>query len=234
MHEHGVGQSTMRAVALTAYAHAQNNPAAVMRGRPLDAATYDASPWIVEPFHLYDCCLENDGASAVIVTTAERARDLPKKPAYILGAAQGAGHRTDAGAYNGPDVASAHFATLARRAFAMAGVTPKDVDVLQSYENFTGGVVMSMVDHGFCDPEEANDFFTPENLTARGGRLPLNTSGGHLAEAYIHGMNLFVEAARQIRGESTNQVPDVKVSMVSSGPMVTPVSNAILGSEETL
>jgi acetyl-CoA acetyltransferase len=234
MHEHGVEQSTLRAVALAAYAHAQNNPAAVMRGRPLDAATYDASPWIAEPFHLYDCCLENDGASAVIVTTAERAKDLAKKPAYILGAAQGAGHRTDAGAYNGPDFASGHFASLAPRAFAMAGVTPKDVDVLQSYENFTGGVVMSMVEHGFCAPEEANDFFTPQNLTAPAGRLPLNTSGGHLAEAYIHGMNLFIEAARQIRGESTNQVPDVKVSMVTSGPMAAPVSNSILGSEETL
>jgi acetyl-CoA acetyltransferase len=234
MHEHGVEQSALRAVALAAYAHAQNNPAAVMHGRPLDAAKYDASPWIVEPFHLYDCCLENDGAAAVIVTTAERARDLAQKPAYLLAAAQGAGFRTDAGSFNGPDFAGSHFGSLAPRLYAMAGVTPKDVDVLQSYENFTGGVVMSMAEHGFFAPEEANAFCTPENLSARGGKLPLNTSGGNLAEAYIHGMSLIVEAARQIQGRSTNQVPDVKISMVTSGPMAAPVSDCILGAEETL
>jgi acetyl-CoA acetyltransferase len=234
MYDHGVRQEALRAVSLAAYAHAQNNPAAVMYGRPLDAATYDASRWIAEPFHLYDCCLENDGAAAVIVTTAERARDLAQQPAYLLAAAQGAGHRTDAGAFNGPDFVSAHFASLAPRLFAAAGVTPKEVDVLQSYENFTGGVVMSLVDHGFCAAEEANEFLTPENLSADGGRLPLNTSGGNLAEAYIHGMSLIVEAVRQIRGQSTNQVRDVKISMVTSGPMAAPVSNCILGAEETL
>jgi acetyl-CoA acetyltransferase len=116
----------------------------------------------------------------------------------------------------------------------MAGVTPKDVDVVQSYENFTGAVVMSLVEHGFFTAEEANAFCTPENFSARGGRLPLNTSGGNLAEAYIHGMSLIVEAVRQLRGQSTNQVPDVKVSMVNSGPLAAPVSNCILGAEETL
>lgn len=234
MHEHGVQQSALRAVALTAYAHAQNNPNAVMYGRPLTAEAYDASRWIVEPFHLYDCCLESDGAAAVIVTSAERARHLTDRPAYLLGAAQGAGYRTEAGSYNGPDFASAHFKTLATRLFDMAGVKPSDVDVLQSYENFTGGVLLSLVDHGFLAAEEANEFMTPENLSAVGGRLPLNTSGGNLAEAYIHGMSLIVEAVRQLRDESSNQVPDAKISMVTSGPMVAPISNCILGTEETL
>lgn len=234
MHDHGVEQSALRAVSLAAYAHAQNNPAAVMYGKPLDAAKYDASPWIAEPFHLYDCCLENDGAAAVIVTTAERARDFQQKPAYLLGAAQGAGHRTDAGSFNGPDFASSHFGTLGPRMFEMAGLKPKDVDVVQSYENFSGAVVMSLVEHGFFTAEEANAFCTPENFSAKGGRLPLNTSGGNLAEAYIHGMSLIVEAVRQIRGQSTNQVEGVKVSMVNSGPLAAPVSNCILGSEETL
>jgi len=108
-------------------------------------------------------------------------------------------------------------------------VGPKDVQVVQSYENFTGGVLMSLVEHGFFAAEEANDFLQVENLLASTGRLPLNTSGGNLAECYMHGLELVIEAVRQIRGESTSQVPDAEVSMVISGPMVTPVSSLILG-----
>ena len=116
----------------------------------------------------------------------------------------------------------------------MAGVSANDVDVLQSYENFTGGVVMSIIEHGFCSHEEANDFITYDNLVAPTGKLPLNTSGGNLAECYMHGLELIVEAVRQIRGESPNQVANANVSMVTSGPMVTPVSNSIFSSQETL
>ena len=111
---------------------------------------------------------------------------------------------------------------------------PSDVDVVQSYENFTGGVVMSLIEHGFLKPEEANDFLVPENLLAPDGRLPLNTSGGNLAECYMHGLELQVEAVRQVRGTSTCQVPGANVSLVASGPMVTPVSDMILGTEATL
>ena len=100
----------------------------------------------------------------------------------------------------------------------MAGVGPKDVDVVQSYENFTGGVLMSLVEHGFFAPEEANDFLTLENLIAPGGRLPLNTSGGNLAECYMHGLELQIEAVRQLRGESTNQVPGARVAPGDLGP----------------
>ena len=114
------------------------------------------------------------------------------------------------------------------------GVKPSDVDVVQSYENFTGGVLMSLVEHGFFKAEEANDFLTPENLMAPSGKLPLNTSGGNLAECYMHGLELQVEAVRQLRGQSTAQVKDADVAMVISGPMVTPVSSMILGSEATL
>jgi hypothetical protein len=106
--------------------------------------------------------------------------------------------------------------------------------VLQSYENFTGGVLMSIVEHGFCAPDECNGYFVKERFLAPNGDLPLNTSGGNLAECYMHGLGLNVEAVRQIRGESTSQVPDVEVSMVISGPMVTPVSCCIFGTEATL
>ena len=115
----------------------------------------------------------------------------------------------------------------------MGGVAA-DVDVLQSYENFTGGVLMSLVEHGFCEPDECNEFFVKERFMASSGDLPLNTSGGNLAECYMHGLGLNIEAVRQIRGESTNQVDDPDISMVISGPMVTPVSASIFGSEATL
>jgi len=115
----------------------------------------------------------------------------------------------------------------------MARVEPSDVEVVQAYENFTGGVLLSLAEHGFFRPEEANDMLTLENLSAPNGKLPLNTSGGHLAECYMHGMNLIIESVRQIWGDSSNQLRDVDIAMMIAGPMVTPVSSLILGSEAT-
>ena len=229
MHDHGVRQEAQRAIALASYHHAQANPRAVMHGRPLTAEAYDASRWIVEPFRLFDCCMENDGAAALVLVSAERARDLRRPPAYLLGVAQGSEHRNAARGHNAPVYASSSFTTVAPHLWEMAGLGPKDVDVVQSYENFTGGVLMSLVEHGFFAPEEANDFLTPENLIAPGGRLPLNTSGGNLAECYMHGLELQIEAVRQLRGESTSQVPGARTALVISGPMVTPVSSMLLG-----
>jgi acetyl-CoA acetyltransferase len=236
MHEHGVGQEALRAIALASYHHAQSNPRAVMYGRPLTEAGYDESRWITEPFHLYDCCQENDGAAALILMPAERAKDLKQTPAYVLGAAIGAGYRvhsTPAG-FATPDLASSHFKTLAPRLYEMAGIAAADVDVVQCYENFTGGVLMALVEHGFFAPDEATDFLKLENLLAPGGKLPLNTSGGNLAECYMHGLELQIEATRQLRGQSSAQVPEAQVSLAVAGPMVTPVSTIILGSEATL
>ena len=234
MHENDVHQSALRAISLAAYHHAQNNPRAVMYGHPLDEATYDNSRWIVEPFHLYDCCLENDGAAAMLLVSADRAKDFPHNPCYLLGAVAGSHYRAGASVHNEPLYATSTFTTLAPRLYEMAGVKPGDVDVVQSYENFTGGVLMSLVEHGFCEPEACNEFFTPERFIAPNGELPLNTSGGNLAECYMHGLGLNIEAVRQIRGTSTNPVDDVNVSMAISGPMVTPVSSCIFGSEATL
>ena len=231
MHEHDIDRSTMRAVALACYHHAQNNPRAVMYGRPLDEASYDDARWIVEPFRLYDCCLENDGAAAIIVTSPERAADLAQPPVYVMGAAQGAGRRAGASVHNQPDYATSSFKESARRLYAMAGVGPDDVDVVQSYENFTGGVVMSLIEHGLCTYEEANEVLTFENLIAPDGAIPLNTSGGNLAECYMHGLGLHHEGIRQVRGQSTNQVPEVDVSLVNAGPMVENASTIIYGSE---
>ena len=149
MHEHGVRQEALRAIALASYHHAQANPRAVMHGKPLDPEKYDASRWIVEPFHLYDCCMENDGAAAIVLVPEERAKEFRQKPAYVLGAAVGSGYRTGAVPHNSPRYASASFETVAPDLYRMARVSPSDIGVVQAYENFTGGVVMALAEHGF-------------------------------------------------------------------------------------
>lgn len=228
MHDHNIGHAPQRAIAMASYYHAQFNPRAVMHGRPLSEEDYDNSRWIVEPFRLFDCCMENDGAAAVILTTSERARDLRQKPAYLMAASQGSDYRQAAFAHNAPDYGTSNFKTVAARLYGQAGIGPKDVDVCQSYENFTGGVMMSLVEHGFCAPDEVEEFMTLDNFKVDGGKLPLNTSGGNLAECYMHGLELITEAVRQLRGTSTAQVKDAGISMVCSGPMVQPVSSLIL------
>jgi acetyl-CoA acetyltransferase len=234
MHDHGIADGAQRAIALASYHHAQNNPRAVMHGRPLTPEAYDESRWIVEPFRLFDCCMENDGAAALILVSAERARDTRQRPAYLLGVAQGSEYRNAARGHNAPTYASSSFTTVAPHLYAMAGVAPKDVSVVQSYENFTGGVLMSLVEHDFFEADEANAFLTLDNLIAPKGRLPLNTSGGNLAECYMHGLELQIEAVRQLRGQSTNQVPGAHVGMVISCPMVTPVSSMLVGTGDVL
>jgi acetyl-CoA acetyltransferase len=235
MHEHGgVGLAAQKAVSLASYHHAQQNPRAVMHGRPLTPEAYDEARWIVEPWRLFDFCQESDGAAALIVTSPERARSGPTRPAYFLAAAQGASQGYGRRVCNDPSYASANFTSVASRLWSMGQLDPSDVDVIQSYENFTGGVVMSLVEHGICDAEAVDDVLTFENLTAPTGSLPLNTSGGNLAEAYIHGLELAVEAVRQLRGESVNQVPAAKVALVTAGPLTGPVSDLLLGTEEQL
>lgn len=237
----GVPRSALRNLVLAAYHHAQQNPTAVAHGRPLDEATYESSPLIVEPFHLYDCSRENDGAVALVVTSAERAASLDATPAYILGSAQGApggysalnendDHYTSAGFAAGPDGHG-----VASRLWEQAGVKPAELDVVQVYENFSGPAVASLIDHGLCPPgPAAGEFMTLANLTAPGGVLPVNTSGGNLADAFINGMGLAVEAVRQIRGSSPNQVDGADTSLFIGGPMAPLVSSVLFGTDRTL
>lgn len=235
-HETGIDPDVQRSIALASYAHAQNNPAALMRGRPLDEATYDASRWIVEPFHLFDCCQESDGAAALIVVSAERAADLCESPAYILGAAHGAGRRGGGvieGVFDSTTLATGEMSTVARRVYAAANLQPADVDLVQGYENFAAGVVMGLLEHGLCNAENAATILTVDNLTAPAGQLPLNTAGGNLAEAYLHGMGHHIEAVRQLRGASPNQVPGADVVLVFAGPMVVPTGSVIYGGAGT-
>jgi acetyl-CoA acetyltransferase len=219
MHEHGVSPETLRAISLACYHHAQLNPRALMNGRELSAEGYDNSRWVVEPLHLFDFCMENDCAAAVIVTTRERAADLKQKPAYIRSIAHGSDYRQGNPVLDNVNLATANLTAVGARLFQMAGVEPADIDNAQIYDNFTNGVLMTIAELGFCRPEELNDFVRLENLIAPHGKLPLNTSGGNLADAYVHGMELVTESVRQIRGTSTAQVPGSELSLFTSATL---------------
>jgi acetyl-CoA acetyltransferase len=224
MHEHGVTQDSLFEIAWISYDCAQRNPRALRRGMPLTREAYDESRWIAEPFHIFDCCPENDGAAAVVVTSLERARDLRRGAVPILAAAQGLEYRGGVGAFNEAPFPTAHFRQCGESLWRNAGVGPEDVDVAQFYENFTGPVLMAITEMGFCPPDGLEKFVTSGALRWPNGELPINTSGGNIGEAYIHGFELVNEAVRQIRGESTSQVRGAELSLVVAGPGYAPGS----------
>jgi acetyl-CoA acetyltransferase len=230
----GVPRSTMLAMAQASYHHAQANPGAIAYGKPLDAEIYEQSRWIAEPYHLFDCSRESDAGVAVIMVAAHRAADLTETPAYLLSAPTGAAAGWGPLEENHRPYSSSGFQPIAKRLWAESGYGPADVDVAQVYENMTGMGVGALIDHGFCTAGDAGDFITFENLIAPDGSLPLNTSGGNLAEGFVHGMSLVTEAVRQIRGTSVNQVPGASLSLMTGGPGDSVVSSALLGTAATL
>lgn len=236
MHEYGVTSRQFGAISVAAYKHAQRNPRAVMNGRPITIEDHQNSRMIVDPLHLYDCCQENDGAAAVIVTTAERAQDLKQRPVYIMSASMGSSFRAGE-PVNRPDFASASFGRVAKDLYTRAGIGPEDVDVAQVYENFTPLTMMSIEEHGFCKRGEGGAFVEGGRIEHKdvadagaphAGELPMNTSGGNLAEAYIHGFELVLEGVRQMRGTSTSQVEDASVNLCAAGPGTELVSDLLL------
>lgn len=232
----GVPASTLEAVALAGYQHAQNNPKAVAYGQPLDHDRYQGARLISEPLRLFDCSRENDGATAVLVVSAERVGDYRGTPAYILSGVQGANAGWTESVENENPYTSAGFhPALVKRLWDGAQLTASDIDVAQVYENFTGPAVASMIDHGLCPPgPAAGEFLTVENLTVQRGRLPINTAGGNIAEGFVHGIGLVAEAVRQIRGGSPNPVADADVSLLIGGPMAPLVSSTVFGSAATI
>ena len=235
MEYHGVPQSALYATVQASYFHASNNPNAYGRNVAMDADVYEHARMISEPYRLFDCSRENDAAACVLVVSAERAKDLKQKPAYVLSAPMGTMEGGGALEENWrPYYATAGQVELADRLWRESGYGPKNVDVAQIYMNMNSMGIGAMVDHGFFSMEEAGEFCTFENLTAPAGRLPINTSGGDLGEGFIHGMGLIPEAVRQIRGTSTNQVPDARLSLVTGGPGDLMSSTALLGSADTL
>jgi acetyl-CoA acetyltransferase len=232
MHLFGTTEEQMGQVAVTTRAHAARNPRAVMGSVPMTMDDYFASRMVSEPFRLFDCCMENDGACAVIVTTEERAADLTKPVVRVLAGAQGTLHGFGHGQYSNvsmpdDDYASTGARSVARRLWESAGLGPKDIDVAQIYDHFSGLVLLALEDFGFCERGAGGPYAASGALAWQSGELPTNTHGGSLSEAYIHGLNHVVEGVRQLRGDSTCQVPDARTCLVTSAGGV-PTSALVL------
>jgi 17-hydroxy-3-oxo-4-pregnene-20-carboxyl-CoA lyase len=215
--EYGTTDDQYAEVAVAFRGHAARNPNAVMRA-PMTVADHHASRMIADPLRLFDCCIETDGAVAMIVTSAERARDLRQPPAYILAGAMAAGgHHIRLSSFYERPRAEDGAPQAARQLWAMAGVEPADVDVACFYDFFTPLVIMALEDYGFCAPGEGGPFVERGGLAWPDGRLVTNPNGGQLSEAFIHGFNNTVEAVRQIRGTSTAQVAGCDLAFVAGG-----------------
>lgn len=232
----GVPPSALEAVAMAGYHHAQNNPRAVAYGMPLDHDVYATSRLISEPLRLYDCSRENDGAAALLVAATDRSGEFSGNPAVILSGVQGASAGWTESTENEERYTSAGFhPEMVQRLWEGAGITAADVDVVQLYENFTGPAVAAMIDHGLCPAgPEAGEFMTLDNLTVPNGVLPINTAGGNIAEGFVHGIGLAIEAVRQIRGGSPNPVSDADISLLIGGPMAPLASSTVFGSLQTV
>lgn len=232
MHLYGTTRDHYADVAITTRKNALNNPNALMR-KPLTREEYFKAPMLADPHCLYDFCLECDGAIAVIVTSAERARDLRWPPVRVLASTHGGSRDWGRSIYwmNMPDetFASSGHATIARNLYAMAEVAPGDIDVAQIYDHFSSQVIMQLEDYGFCAKGEGGPFVSSGATAFDGGQIPVNTDGGQLSCGYVWGMTHVREAVEQIRGVAVNQVAGAELALVTGGPSSMPVSGLILG-----
>ncbi|MBI3078994.1 MAG: thiolase family protein [Deltaproteobacteria bacterium] len=212
MYLYGTTRDQLGQIAVTFRKHASLNPLAQMR-QPITLEDYHNAPLVVDPFSLLDCSLNTDGAGAVVVTSAERARDLKQRPVFIMGV--GMQNNTRGWTFD------EHMTALGGResaaaAFRMAGIGPADVDVAQLYDCFTYIVLVTLEDYGFCKKGEGGEFVASGALSLD-GPLPANTSGGQLSEGHVEGMLQIVEAVRQLRGDRPpgRQVEDAAIALVS-------------------
>lgn len=229
MHEYGVTSEDFGRVAVADRRHAANNPAAHFYRKPITLEDHQNSRWIVEPLHLLDCCQETDGGQAILVTSLERARDLKQAPVVIEAAAQGMAddQQMMRSFYRDSLVGLPEMGTCARQIWESSGLTPNDVATAVIYDHFTPFVLPQLEEFGFCGRGEAKDFIKDGGIEI-GGRLPVNTHGGQLGEAYLHGMNGVAEGVRQVRGTSVNQVEGAEHVLVTGGTGV-PTSALMLG-----
>ncbi|MDQ1395316.1 MAG: 17-hydroxy-3-oxo-4-pregnene-20-carboxyl-CoA lyase [Acidimicrobiaceae bacterium] len=228
MHAFGATSEDFGRVAVADRRHAATNPAAFFYGQPITLADHQASRWIVEPLHLLDCCQESDGGQALVVTHLERARDLPNRPAVVVASAQGAaaGQHMMTSYYRDDMTGLPEMGLVAGQLWAQSGLGPGDIQTAVLYDHFTPFVLCQLEEFGFCGPGEAKDFIL-DGAIETGGRLPINTNGGQLGEAYIHGMNGIAEGVRQVRGTAVNQVDGAEHVLVTAGTGV-PTSGLIL------
>nr|WP_206072079.1 lipid-transfer protein [Antrihabitans stalactiti] len=228
MHVYGATSADFGRVAVADRKHAAVNPAAFFYGKPITLEDHQQSRWIAEPLHLLDCCQESDGGIAIVVTSAERAKDLPNKPVVIAAAAQGAGSDQFimTSYYRDAMTGLPEMGLVGKQLWEQSGLGPQDMQTAVLYDHFTPFVLMQLEELGFCGRGEAKDFIS-DGAIEIGGRLPINTHGGQLGEAYIHGMNGIAEGVRQIRGTSVNQVKSVENVLVTAGTGV-PTSGLVL------
>jgi acetyl-CoA acetyltransferase len=231
MHRYGTTSEQMAHVAINAREMARTNPNARFR-EPLTVEDHQASAMVADPLRLFDFCMESDYGCAVVITSAERARDLPHPPAYIAAASAGAPFRFGNALmsfYQQPDddFASSGHRVVADELYRLSGSSISDMDVAMVYDHFTGMVLMALEDFGFCPKGEAGPYAEAGNL-GLDGPLPVNTHGGNLAEAYTHGMTHVNEAVRQLRGTAVNQVDGATNVLVVGGAGPAPTSGMIL------
>jgi acetyl-CoA acetyltransferase len=229
MHVTGCKSTDLAQVCLSTRKHAVNNPQAFYHQRPLSLQDHQTARMIADPLRLYDCCQETDGGCAFVVTTPERARDLRQPGALIRGIAQGVGDdQEQMTSFYRPDMAKLpEMELVARQMYGMSGIGPSDIDAAIIYDAFSSIVLFQLEAFGFCAPGEAKDFVQDGALEV-GGRLPTNTHGGQLSEAYIHGINGVNEGVRLVRGSSVNQPRKNDHVLVTAGVGV-PTSAMILG-----
>ena len=229
MHRYGATSEDFGRVAVAVRDFAATNPAAFFYQKPITLAEHQASKWIAEPLHLLDCCQESDGAVAMVITSSERARDMKNKPVVIKAASQGIteGQQSMTSFFREDITGLPEMGVVAKTLYAQSGLTPQDFQTAVIYDHFTPFVLAQLEEFGFCPRGEAKEFVRAGHH-ARGGKLPINTHGGQLGEAYIHGFNGVAEGVRQVRGTAVNQVQDVRNVLVTAGTGV-PTSGLILG-----
>ena len=228
MHVTGTTSADLANIAIADRKHAATNPKAWFYEQPITLEDHQASRWIVEPLRLLDCCQETDGAQAIVVTTLERARDLPNAPAVIRAAAQGSGKGQDmmTSYYRDDLLGLPEMSLVGRQLWETSGLGPDDMDAAILYDHFSPYVLYQLEELGFCAKGEAKDFIKDGRIEL-GGALPINLHGGQLGEAYLHGMNGIAEGVRQVRGSAVNQVEGLERIVVTAGTGV-PTSGLVL------
>ena len=230
MHAYGTRREAFAEIVMASRAYAATRPTALRR-KPLSIDEYMAAPMLADPLCRLDFCLETDGALAFVVTSAERARDLPQRPVYIAASAHGGTGDWGRSFFwlNMPDedFASAGAQHTARRLYQQANIGPEQIDVALLYDHFSPLVLMQLEDYGFCERGEGGPFVESGAIRA-GGAIPVNPHGGHLSEAYVIGMTHIREAVEQLRGTAVNQVAGASFALVTGGPAPIPMSGAIL------